>query len=365
MKILTLFFTYDISYKVWHTNGSADREINIYTKLLNHFDKVYFITYGKDDAKFQEYLPKNIIILPKKYPVPNYLYSFLIHFAYRKEIKQSTWLKTNQILGSWSAILAKIFFKKRLIVRTGFTESMALVNKNFLTNTIVTFIEFIAYKFANISIVTSYHQKSYLQKRYGVQNIHIVPNGIDINIFKPLNISLENKRTINLLFVGRLYKEKNVINLVKSLINIPNIKLTMIGNGNLKNEILVLQKKYALNITMIPKVMNSELPKIYAAADIYIQPSLYEGNPKTILEAMSCGLPVIATDVAGINNVIEHKNTGFLCDTGSAGINYAITELIQNTELRKNIGKCARNYITQNYDLNKTLAREISLYQNT
>ncbi len=364
MKILTLFFTYDISYAVWDSNGSADREINIYIKLLAYFDKIYFITYGENDAQFQKHLPKDIIILPKKYSVPNCLYSFLIPFAYRKEIKQSTWIKTNQILGSWSAVLSKIFLHKNLMLRTGFTESLALVNKTPITKAIVITIEYIAYKFATISIVTSSHQKKYLEKKYQVNNIHIIPNGIDVKKFKPSKTAATKSPTTKMLFVGRLYKEKNVLNLINSLIDIPNIQLDIIGSGNLEKDLLKIKQANNLNVRIISNVPNSKLPGIYNRADVYIQPSLFEGNPKTILEAMSCGLPVISTDVTGINNVIKHNNTGYLCNVDTGSIHLAIMTLIIDNELQNKLQRNARNYILQNYDLTKTLGREILLYKN-
>jgi glycosyltransferase involved in cell wall biosynthesis len=364
MKILTLLFTYNTSLNDWLDNGTIDRELLIYTKLLKYFDKIYFITYGLDDKKLQSKLPSNIIILPKKYPLPNFLYSLIIPFAYRKELKEITWVKTNQIIGSWTAVLIKLLFRKKINIRTGYTESLFTIDRNILKQKIIWLLELCVYKFANFATVTSIHQRDFLNKLYSTKNVHVISNGIDTELFKPL--SKEEKsptNSLNLLSVGRLHKEKNFVNLVKALVSLPNIHLTIVGTGELKTKLHTLQDTYNLNITFIDKVPNAQLPKIYTAADIYIQPALYEGNPKTILEAMSCGLPIIATDITGINNVLTHKKTGYLCNIDTKSIKNAIITLKNDLATQKKLGKNARKYILKNYDLNIILKKEISLYK--
>ncbi|MDR3583407.1 MAG: glycosyltransferase family 4 protein [Candidatus Pacebacteria bacterium] len=363
MKTLTLFFTYGTSLEDWDKNGTLDRELNIYKKFLSYFDKIYFITYGKNDHKFAKKFPKNIIILPKKLAVNDFLYSFLIPLTYKKEIRQSSWLKTNQMLGSWSAVMAKIFFGKKLNIRTGYTESLSYINKTFTKKIITELIEFNAHKFSDISIVTSNHQKDYILKKYTPKNIFVIPNGIDTEIFKPI-LNKTHSQKVNLLFVGRLHPEKNLLNLMRAIKEIKNIELKIIGRGPLEKNILKMKEKYDLYLELIPSVPNNILPEIYNSADIYVQPSVYEGNPKTILEAMSCGLPVIGTNINGINNVITHEKNGYLCATGKDSIKNAIIEIISKKDLREKIGINARKFIEENYDLEKIIEKEINLYKN-
>ncbi|MCK9378654.1 MAG: glycosyltransferase family 4 protein [Candidatus Moranbacteria bacterium] len=360
---LILFFTLGTSLDDWNKNGSIDREINIYKKLLIYFDEIYFLTYGKNDRKYSYMLPENIKILPKKISVNNFLYSLLIPYLYKKEIKESNWLKTNQMIGGWSAIISKYVFNKKINMRTGYTQSLFLLDSSIFKKILIYLIELLSYRFANFSTVTSEHQRRYISNRYNAKNMHIIPNGIDINLFKPLkNTTIQNKT--KLLFIGRLHPEKNIINLVNAIQNIPNISLEIIGNsGILKNNILKLRKKYKLSISLSANIPNSSLPKIYSEADIYIQPSLYEGNPKTILEAMSCGLPVIASNIDGTKNIIKHKENGFLCETCSNSIKNAILTLKNNNKLRDIIGSKARKYIKKNYALDKCIEKEIKLYE--
>jgi glycosyltransferase involved in cell wall biosynthesis len=358
MKNLTLFFTYGVSLQDWEKNGSLDREIQIYSKLLDFFDKIYFITYGKNDTKLQSKLPKNIIVLSKKTNLPNPIYSLLIPLYHKKTLRTVDWLKTNQIMGSWSAVLTKILFRNKLNIRTGYTESLCLRKKTKLL--LIKFIEQLAYRYADIATVTSKEQYDYINKKYSPKALFVIPNGIDTNKFKP-KPRTKNKKT-QLLFVGRLNEEKNIINLVKALRKIKNVKLTIIGKGILKEKILKLKKRYFLNIEIIDYIPNNRLPDIYNKADIYVQPSLYEGNPKTILEAMSCESPVVASNVAGIKNIITNRKTGLLCETTIDSISQKIKELIKNKKLGNTLSKKERIFIINNYDLNKIIKKEASLY---
>lgn len=360
---LALFFTYGTSLVDWNNNGSLDREINIYRKLAPHFTTIYFLTYGYDDAQYADKFPKNIVILPRKMRVPLVVYSVMIPFLYQKQLRSCNWLKTNQMLGSWSAVIAKWLFRKKLLLRTGYTESLSFVDKGICRKMITTLIERIAYMVADKSIVTSEHQKEYIQKKYGITNIQIIPNGIDTDSFRPPVAKKPSEKNTQLLFIGRLHPEKNLINLLKAMVGLENIRLRIIGSGPLKKEIISFSEKNSLFVEIINNVPNNHLPEQYAQADIYVQPSLYEGNPKTILEAMSCGLPVISTDVQGIQNIIQHQKNGYLCTIKPNSIRVAIEELAKNTNLREKLSKNARQHILSNYDILHMIQSEVRLYQ--
>lgn len=362
MKNLAIFLTYNTSLESWKKNGTFDRELSIYKRFLNHFDKIYLVTYGDDDSKLADSLPENIIILPKKVAVNNFLYSLLIPFIYRKELRNSDWFRTNQALGSWSAVFAKILFGKKLNFHTGYTESLSYINKSFIDKILIIIIEFFAYKSATISTVTSEYQKEYATEKYAPKKIFVIPNGIDTKIFKPCKRDRSEK--INLFLVARLHPEKNILNLLEALKDLKNVSLKIVGRGPLEKGILEFKKKYDLDLEIVPSIPNSKISEAYNSTDIYIQPSIYEGNPKTILEAMSCGLPVIATDIKGMRGVIMHNESGYLCKTDSQSIKEALLEIIENTKLREKIGSGARKTIEEKYDLDEIVRKEIKIYRD-
>ena len=84
--------------------------------------------------------------------------------------------------------------------------------------------------------------------------------------------------------------------------------------------------------------------------------------PKTLLEAMACGLPVIGTNVEGIKEVIRHGENGFLCNTDPASIREAVIRLMEEEELREKLGRNARKTIEEKFSLDKLIDRELELY---
>ena len=88
-----------------------------------------------------------------------------------------------------------------------------------------------------------------------------------------------------------------------------------------------------------------------------------EGNPKVLLEAMSCGIACIGSNIPGINQIINHKRNGYLCDLDSKSIAEGIKNVSENDELMKDLGKNARKDIINHYDLKKILKQEVDIYK--
>ena len=133
---LALFFTRNVSLKLWLDSGLFDREKLIYQKHLDNgnLQKVYWFTYGKNDAltasqlKSDNRLHSDIVVLPMPRffygSFGRFLYSFLMPLIHRRELKSVNLLKTNQADGSWSAVIAKRLYKKPLVARSGYILSL-------------------------------------------------------------------------------------------------------------------------------------------------------------------------------------------------------------------------------------------------
>ena len=176
--------------------------------------------------------------------------------------------------------------------------------------------------------------------KVSADNIVIIPNGVDTSFFSP-NIEakgmaskeygLEGKLTV--LFVGRLAKIKGVEHLIRAadaIVNKFGHKDTMfvltgshtftgvdepVDMDEIRRHLKRCQlDKHVLFTGSLPL---EEVKKLYAAADIFVLPSLAEGDPLVTLEAMASGLPVIATKVGGIPNQIRDGWNGFLVDPGN------------------------------------------------
>ncbi len=363
-KKLVLFFTAGMSLKKWSEGGMLSREVRIYNELAKRFDKIYFLTYGgEEESEYKNFLAPNIEILHNTRRRKLFIYSFLAPFIHRKVMKNADIYKTNQLLGSWTAVIAKILFRKKLIVRHGYQYSSTLKKKGKnLLSFVASILEFFAYKQADKIIVTSHSIKNFIIERDKIkqEKIAVIPNYVDTETFKPLEIE---KHDGMIIFVGRLDTEKNLFSLIDAVKGL-NVKLVLIGKGPLEDMLKKKVKEEKItNVVFRGVIPNEKLPMELNKSEIFIQPSFYEGNPKTLLEAMACGLPVIGTKVIGIKEVITHGETGYLCETSAESIREAITTVMAHDELRNRIGYNARKTILETYALEIIVKSELKLLE--
>lgn len=154
--------------------------------------------------------------------------------------------------------------------------------------------------------------------------IRVVPNGVDESLFYPADkllsrrkagLSME-KRII--LYVGRLSSEKGVNHLIDAASRIrnkePEILLLIIGAGGLLNNLMSQAKDLGMegNVLFLGEKPHSDIPVYLNAVELLILPSLCEGCPNVVLEALACGTPVIASNVGGVPEIITSEDLGML-----------------------------------------------------
>ena len=193
------------------------------------------------------------------------------------------------------------------------------------------------------------------------KKFQFLSNYIDVELFRPLDLAKKNK---HILYIGRFNQQKNLSNLIQAFKDLEGFELDLIGEGPNKNLLIIKAKKIGLKLNFLGLFPNNKIPEILNQYQIFILPSYYEGNPKVLLEAMSCGIPSIGTDVYGINNILKHRQNGYLCGANSASIRDAIKTLYNNKELRKTISINARKFILNNCSLNLIVDKEHSLYKS-
>ena len=366
---LALFFSFDVSAELWKEKGLLDREKLIYEKLIERgiVDKIYWFTYGSTDKQIEGELKNGIEIVPMpsiyRSRIGKLFYSLLLPIIYYRILKKVDILKTNQMSGSWAAVIAKILHRKKLVVRTGYTWSMFAfrINPKGFKIVIIRMIERIACLFSNGMIVSSCNDIEYLKNNYtSKKNIVVIPNYIDTDVFKPLNMQ---KVDGSICFVGRLSKQKNLFSLLDALAGLP-YKLTIIGSGNNIENLEKYTKERGVEVKFLNNISNSKLPKVLNQSEVFILPSLYEGTPKALLEAMACGLPCIGSNVEGIREIIKHMENGYLCETDAESIRQAIVDVLEDKSLQENIGQSARRTVVDNFSLRKSLEKEIALYES-
>lgn len=191
--------------------------------------------------------------------------------------------------------------------------------------------------------------KKQIMKVYD-REIFIIPNGIDLDVFEGL--SKENLRKKFgfkkdekiILYVGRFHPIKGSTYLIDAVKNIndKNKKLLLIGRGEERNYLEELVKKFKIEniVTFVGRIPNKEVFEYMVASDVLVLPSLSEGFPNVILEAMASGLPIVATKVGGLPEIVNIGENGFLVEPkNSEQIAEKISLLFKDEKLRKRISR--------------------------
>jgi len=166
--------------------------------------------------------------------------------------------------------------------------------------------------------------------------------------------------------VGRLDEQKGHIHLLEAIAKLKAahpVKCLIIGTGPLKNHLAETAKRLRLQEDVRFLGEQQDIPGWLSAMDIFVQPSLWEGLPNAMLEAMALGLPVVATRVDGIPEAIAHEISGLLCnpkDSQTLFIN--IQDLIADPELRRKLGDAARQVIVNNFQFTTMIPKYEEAY---
>jgi len=197
--------------------------------------------------------------------------------------------------------------------------------------------------------------------------------GVDLELFRARNdktIFENRKNKLKILYVGRLSEIKGLDYLIESFRsihdNFPDSSLEMIGDGPVKKELKKKIKDLGINdcVDVRGYVEYEELPDHYRSADIFVLPSLSEGLSNVLLEAMACGLPIVATDVGGNGELILNGKGGYLVPPKNPSRLYrSLKKLIENPELRDEMGQFNKNYVRR-YGQKKILDEKLVLIKN-
>ena len=365
MKIL-IFKTFPLSLKDWDELGLIERELDLFKYLFKKNEIEFSIlTYGNEKDKLFQTKSNPIKIYPtiknkflKKNILFKYIYSLFIPFIHKTELKKYDIYQSNQLWGFWVILLAKFLYKKKVILRQGF-DFFDFLKKSKKNKIIIFFLKIIiriTYKYSDVIIVTTPQTKIKIEKEFKVKNkIFVVPNFINTKKFYPNEKSLVEKK---ILCIGRISKQKNYKMLLEAIKN-TNIQLDIYGHGNSSQyESMINENK--LNVNFLGNKNNSELPDIYNSYKLFILCSLYEGHPKSLLEALACGCNCIGTNVSGIKEL--HSNGNFdLVNLNTLELKNKILSIINNSN-NKNFN--AVNFINKNFTMEVISKKYLEIYKD-
>lgn len=330
---------------------------------------VFTIIHSREDKKFEMW--DNIPVLRVKV---NTILSFFNPFkflSFFKVFNKADLIHVHAIdvFGAFSILIAKLIRKP--VVVTVHRADVLPSNSLFLN-----ILRIIAFKVVDAIIAVSKATKKLaLNVGAPANKITVIYNAVDETMFTPRSKSLcrqklglpQNSKII--LFVGNLIPRKGVEYLIRALpiilTKIPNVLLVVIGDGPQRNELEHLAKELNLeqNIVFTGRISTEKLCLYYGAADIFVLPSLHEGHPMVLLEAMASGLPVVATKVSGNMETVIHGKNGYLVEPKNAHqLANAIIKILSERKQISKFGKASLMIYRKKFSEEKQICKIAEIY---
>jgi glycosyltransferase involved in cell wall biosynthesis len=200
----------------------------------------------------------------------------------------------------------------------------------------------------------------------GHDDVRAIPNGVDLDRF-----DVEAERTQDVLFLGRLAPKKRVTDLIAAFEQIanefPESTLRIVGTGPKQEELKEQAREIGIadRVSFEGRVPDEAIPQYYASAGVFVLPSVWEGHPLTLLEAWAASAPVIASSVEGIEEFVEHGETGYLVPPKSPEeLTDAIRFTLENHDQAYEWGANARKLVEAEYSWAGVAERTYDLYQD-
>lgn len=207
------------------------------------------------------------------------------------------------------------------------------------------------------AVVANSHGLACLSERTDRVPVTVIPNGVDAAMYGKASGPESTVGPVRLLFVGRLAKQKNLEFLLRELSTlrqeIPTpFELHLAGGGPQERHLRTLASQLGLEPHIIwhGYLDRQRIIALYGECDIFVFPSCFEGMPNVVLEAMASGLPVLASDIMGTNELVVHGETGYLFPPGdSKAFRLRLVDLLTNPRIARRMGESGRARVIQEY----------------
>ena len=330
--------------------------------LADLLGRVVFVTYDQPSAELDRLRARvaPIQVLANDRGWPYRVFGLLGPVLHRRALRACHVLKTNQLSGSWAAVLAKRLTHRPLIVRSGYVWSRFAVlgGEGRLRIWARRSAEALALRHADAVLVATQDDRRYLQRMFGIRDalVSIVPNSVDTDRFAPGH---DRKTPGSVVFVGRLAPQKNVDMLIEAVARTRGARLDIIGAGDL--ETTLRETAAGKPVSFRGVVPNYSLPGVLRRAEVLALPSAYEGAPKALLEGMACGLAVVGTRVPGTSEVLQDGVNGLCCAPTVEDLSRALEQALGDAALRARLGRQARESMLARHTLDAVVRMESQL----
>lgn len=237
---------------------------------------------------------------------------------------------------------------------------------------IIVLLEKIASNFCSKIICVSNFDKKIAIKNNIASNDKLIAIHNGVRVQKDVNLSKkEVGYPLKIVFVGRLVKQKDPMLLLRAYNQLgvelkKKSEVLIIGEGDKRKNLESFIKKHNLNerVKLLGVLPREKVFDVLKKSNIFVLTSNWEGFPRSILEAMSCGLPVIASNVGGVQESIS-EDCGFIVERGDVeAVQLSLERLIQNLELVKTMSRNAQKKLKSNFSLEKMINKTEEIYES-
>jgi glycosyltransferase involved in cell wall biosynthesis len=196
--------------------------------------------------------------------------------------------------------------------------------------------------------------------------VRVIANGVDVQRFRPGAGRVNG--TFRVACVGRLIFNKGPQYLLEAAPEVlqghPEAAFVFVGDGPLRPHLEERARQLGVGHRVTFLGTRPDVPAILQTCDVLVRPSLLEGMPLTVLEAMACGLPVVATPVSGTAELVRHGENGLLVRPADpASLARAILRLMENEPLREAQGRKARRLVEDGYSWDAVAEKTLAVYR--
>jgi glycosyltransferase involved in cell wall biosynthesis len=326
------------------------------------FGRLYYFSYLRESlAEFTDdtALLEQVTVLAPERPVWRGWRARSMVGRHARQFKECRVLRVFQITGVVPALIARRRFGVPYVTTYGFWYGALSRSRG--KRLLKGLLERRGLRHAAAVIVTTEE----LRARAARLNprVELIPNGVDTGLFTPGRRERPEAAPRRILSVGRLSPEKNLAAVLTAASSLGGgAVVTMVGGGPLRDALEAQARREGV-VVEFPGVMDHRrLPAVYRAADVFVLASFTEGHPKVLLEAMACGLPVVASDCPGNRSLVEEGRTGLLFDPRRPEeLAACLKRILDDEALARRLGDAGRALVEARYDLRRLVEGEIQL----
>ena len=351
-------------------------------EILKEFDQVFLLT--QDTINFTDYLrgathvpcssspSRRVEWVLSRFVYARWAYFFFYSFFWMLKHRKKISLLVSINVDS-PAPLFSMLFGIPCIVYYHYDTAFQVkhINGRPVVGSVLDAVERLAFRNAIVVWITSPSLMDKV-KSLGAKRIKLIPNWIDVKEIEGIKVPRRRSTRPRILFVGRLHRVKRVDLLIRAfhLIHERNshVDLYILGDGDQRQALVKLANDLGLsgNIHFLGYVDQTAVFRMMKLSDVFVLPSKIEGNPRVIIEAMANKVPIVATSVPGIKDMVQHMKTGYLIDTDTPeklaqGIEYILSNKRESASMTSR----AYGFVLQNFskeNVSQQIRDELKLF---